>query len=106
AQPGAGAGRGPHPRHLHRAAGRGRLPVTPRERPAVRSACPLNLHASCGYIDPTSQWRDANKDDGEVSVSLTAEETPVRGSNGASWLWRRQVEAYTNTRPRMVHPAS
>ena len=38
-------------------------------------------------------------------MSLTAEETPVRGSNGASWLWRRQLEAYPNTRPRMLYLA-
>jgi MFS family permease len=47
----------------------------------------------------------ANKDDGEVSMSVTAESTGTRGSSGASWLWRRQLEAYPDTRPRLLYLA-
>ncbi len=38
-------------------------------------------------------------------MSLTAEKSPVRSSSGASWLWRRQLEAYPDTRPRMLYLA-
>jgi MFS family permease len=38
-------------------------------------------------------------------MSVTAENTDTRGNPGASWLWRRQLEAYPNTRPRMVYLA-
>ncbi|HEX3714659.1 MAG TPA: MFS transporter [Trebonia sp.] len=33
---------------------------------------------------------------------MTAEDTGTRGNIGASWLWRRQLDAYPDTRPRMV----
>ncbi len=35
-------------------------------------------------------------------MSVTAEGTGMRRSSGASWLWRRQLEAYPDTRPRLV----
>jgi MFS family permease len=35
-------------------------------------------------------------------MSVTAEDTGTRGNIGASWLWRRQLDAYPDTRPRMV----
>jgi MFS family permease len=38
-------------------------------------------------------------------MSVTAEGTTTRHNNGASWLWRRQLEAYPDTRPRMVYLA-
>jgi MFS family permease len=38
-------------------------------------------------------------------MSVTAEDTGTRGNSGASWLWRRQLEAYPNTRPRMIYLA-
>jgi MFS family permease len=38
-------------------------------------------------------------------MSVTAESTGTRGNSGASWLWRRQLEAYPNTRPRMLYLA-
>jgi len=38
-------------------------------------------------------------------VSLTAEKTPVRSGSGASRLWRRQLDAYPDTRPRMLYLA-
>jgi MFS transporter, ACS family, D-galactonate transporter len=41
----------------------------------------------------------ASKDDGEVSMSVTTE------GSGASWLWRRQLEAYPDTRPRLLYLA-
>ena len=37
-------------------------------------------------------------------MSLTAEKTPIR-SSGVSRLWRRQLEAYPDTRPRMLYLA-
>jgi MFS family permease len=47
----------------------------------------------------------ANKDDGEVRMSVTAERVGSGPSGGASWLWRRQLEAYPDTRPRMIYLA-
>jgi MFS family permease len=47
----------------------------------------------------------ASDDDGEVSMSVTAEETSVNGHGGASWLWRRQLQAYPDTRPRILYLA-
>ena len=47
----------------------------------------------------------ANKDDGEVSMGVTAESTGTRRDGGVSWLWRRQLEAYPNTRPRLLYLA-
>ena len=47
----------------------------------------------------------ANKDDGEVSMGVTAESTGTRRNGGVSWLWRRQLEAYPNTRPRLLYLA-
>src|ERR1700677_3326352 len=47
----------------------------------------------------------ASKDDGEVSMSVTAEGTGTRRSTGASWLWRRQLEAYPDTRSRLLYLA-
>jgi MFS family permease len=39
-------------------------------------------------------------------MSVTAEDTGVRRSGGgASWLWQRQLEAYPNTRPRVLYLA-
>ena len=38
-------------------------------------------------------------------MSVTAESTDTRGNSGASWLWRRQLEAYPNTRPRLLYLA-
>jgi ACS family D-galactonate transporter-like MFS transporter len=43
----------------------------------------------------------ASKDDGEVSMSVTAEGT----GSGASRLWRRQLEGYPDTRPRLLYLA-
>ncbi len=47
----------------------------------------------------------ANEDDGEVNMSVTAESTGKRPSSGASWLWRRQLQAYPDTRPRLLYLA-
>ena len=47
----------------------------------------------------------ANKDDGEVRMSVTAERVGPGPSSGASWLWRRQLDAYPNTRPRLLYLA-
>ena len=47
----------------------------------------------------------ASKDDGEVLMSVTAESTGTSGSSGAAWLWRRQLEAYPDTRPRLLYLA-
>jgi MFS transporter, ACS family, D-galactonate transporter len=47
----------------------------------------------------------ATKDDGEVSMSATAESTGIRGNGGASWLWRRQLDRYPDTRPRLLYLA-
>jgi|HubBroStandDraft_3_1064219.scaffolds.fasta_scaffold13043_2 MFS family permease len=38
-------------------------------------------------------------------MSVTAETTDNTRPSGASWLWRRQLDAYPNTRPRMVYLA-
>ena len=38
-------------------------------------------------------------------MSVTAESTGTRRNSGASWLWRRQLEAYPNTRPRLLYLA-
>src|SRR6201985_2099438 len=38
-------------------------------------------------------------------MSVTAESTDSRENSGASWLWRRQLEAYPNTRPRLLYLA-
>jgi MFS family permease len=43
----------------------------------------------------------ASKDDGEVSMSVTAEGT----GSGASRLWHRQLEAYPDTGPRLLYLA-
>ncbi|MDQ2813992.1 MAG: MFS transporter [Actinomycetota bacterium] len=55
----------------------------------------------------TSQFNrmPANEDDGEVNMSVTAESTGKRPSSGASWLWRRQLQAYPDTRPRLLYLA-
>jgi MFS family permease len=47
----------------------------------------------------------ASDDDGEVSMSVTAEKTGVNGNGGASWLWRRQLQAYPDTQPRILYLA-
>jgi MFS family permease len=47
----------------------------------------------------------ANEDDGEVRMSVTAESTSTRRSSRASWLWRRQLEAYPDTGPRVLYLA-
>jgi MFS family permease len=47
----------------------------------------------------------ASDDDGEVRMSVTAEETSVNGHGGASWLWRRQLQTYPDTRPRILYLA-
>jgi MFS family permease len=47
----------------------------------------------------------ASDDDGEVRMSVTAEKTSVNGHGGASWLWRRQLQAYPDTRPRILYLA-
>jgi MFS transporter, ACS family, D-galactonate transporter len=47
----------------------------------------------------------ASTDDGEVSMSVPAEGTGTRRSIGASWLWRRQLEAYPDTRSRLFYLA-
>jgi MFS family permease len=36
---------------------------------------------------------------------VTAEKTSVNGHGGASWLWRRQLQAYPDTRPRILYLA-
>ena len=36
---------------------------------------------------------------------MTAENTGTRRNSGASWLWRRQLEAYPDTRPRLLYLA-
>src|ERR1700735_4220615 len=38
-------------------------------------------------------------------MSVTAEQTGVNGNGGASWLWRRQLQAYPDTRPRLLYLA-
>ena len=38
-------------------------------------------------------------------MSVTAENTGTRRNSGASWLWRRQLEAYPDTRPRLLYLA-
>ncbi|HXL92119.1 MAG TPA: MFS transporter [Streptosporangiaceae bacterium] len=38
-------------------------------------------------------------------MSVTAEGTGTRRSTGASWLWRRQLEAYPDTRSRLLYLA-
>ena len=38
-------------------------------------------------------------------MSVTTERTGTRRSSGASWLWRRQLEAYPDTRPRLLYLA-
>jgi MFS family permease len=47
----------------------------------------------------------ASKDDGEVSMGVTAESTGIRRNGAASWLWRRQLETYPDTRPRLLYLA-
>ncbi|HEX3959616.1 MAG TPA: MFS transporter, partial [Trebonia sp.] len=38
-------------------------------------------------------------------MSVTTESPGIRRNGGASWLWRRQLEAYPNTRPRLLYLA-
>ncbi len=38
-------------------------------------------------------------------MSVTAESTGSAGSGGAAWLWRRQLKAYPDTRPRLLYLA-
>jgi MFS family permease len=38
-------------------------------------------------------------------MSATAEDTRIGRSSGASWLWRRQLDAYPDTRPRLLYLA-
>src|ERR1700727_56205 len=38
-------------------------------------------------------------------MCVTAESDGVRRNCGASWLWRRQLEAYPDTRPRLLYLA-
>src|ERR1700761_3865991 len=38
-------------------------------------------------------------------MSVTTEETSVNGHGGASWLWRRQLQAYPDTQPRILYLA-
>ena len=38
-------------------------------------------------------------------MSVTAEGTGIRRPSGASWLWRRQLETYPDTRPRLLYLA-
>ena len=38
-------------------------------------------------------------------MSVTADTTGTRDKSGASWLWQRQLDAYPDTRPRMVYLA-
>ena len=38
-------------------------------------------------------------------MSVTAEKTSVNGHGGASWLWRRQLQTYPDTRPRILYLA-
>src|ERR1700728_2978870 len=38
-------------------------------------------------------------------MSVTADETSVNGHGGASWLWRRQLQTYPDTRPRILYLA-
>jgi MFS family permease len=47
----------------------------------------------------------ASNDDGEVGMSVTAEQTSVNPHGGGSWLWRRQLQAYPDTRPRLLYLA-
>jgi MFS family permease len=47
----------------------------------------------------------ANKDDGEVSMSVTADTAGLGHKKSTSWLWQRQLETYPDTRPRMVYLA-
>src|SRR5487761_712530 len=47
----------------------------------------------------------ANKDDGEVSMSVTADTAGLGHKSSTSWLWQRQLATYPDTRPRMVYLA-
>src|ERR1700681_3795889 len=47
----------------------------------------------------------ANKDDGEVSMSVTADTAGLEHKSRTSWLWQRQLGTYPDTRPRMVYLA-
>src|ERR1700742_3500311 len=47
----------------------------------------------------------ANKDDGEVSMSVTADTAGLERKSSTSWLWQRQLGTYPDTRPRMVYLA-
>jgi ACS family D-galactonate transporter-like MFS transporter len=38
-------------------------------------------------------------------MSATVEDTGIGRSSGASWLWRRQLDAYPDTRPRLLYLA-
>src|ERR1700729_3968206 len=38
-------------------------------------------------------------------MSVTAEKTSVNGHGGASFLWRRQLDSYPDTRPRILYLA-
>ena len=38
-------------------------------------------------------------------MSVTAEKASVNPHGGASWLWRRQLQAYPDTRPRILYLA-
>ena len=38
-------------------------------------------------------------------MSVTAENSGTRRNSGASWLWRRQLRAYPDTRPRLLYLA-
>src|ERR1700744_4154048 len=38
-------------------------------------------------------------------MSVTAEQTSVNPHGGASWLWRRQLQAYPDTQPRLLYLA-
>jgi MFS family permease len=65
------------------------------------------LHGSCGYLDLDAPVHRAlaSNDDGEVGMSVTAEQTGVNEHGGASWLWRRQLQIYPDTRPRILYLA-
>jgi len=47
----------------------------------------------------------ANKDDGEVRMSVTADTAGLGHKSSTSWLWQRQLGTYPDTRPRMVYLA-
>src|ERR1700742_4443518 len=47
----------------------------------------------------------ANKDDGEVSMSVTADTAGLERKSSTSWLWQRQLGTYPDTRPRMIYLA-